>query len=206
MNARSEKTRDNSVASARRTKSSRPRDSKKTAEDLTAAFLKLKNSGEKITAHAVAAEIGVDPSLIPKAYPRIHRMIETARGRGRAQKAEKKASQLEDVQQVLAETRGALEALEQQMVDLVSENLTLSEQVKEQAKKLVERPNDGELRTIMQERDSLAADNRDLKVWIAELHAQREGKLIGRIGRPAPQQKRKTEGPDEEKSELKKNS
>jgi len=163
-------------------KMSRPRDSKKTEEDLEAAFLKLKNQGKTITARAIADAVGVDPSLIPKAYGRIHQLILKAKGKAPAQKLDAKENELKELRRVLSETRQAKEEGDQQVTDLVSINATLEERLKEQAKVLADAADAAQVRAITEERDALAAENQELKVWVAELQAQLQGKLVGRIG------------------------
>lgn len=167
-------------------KRQRARDSRKTEEALEAAFLRLKNQGKKVTAQAVAEAVGVHPSLIPKAYGRVHQLILKAKGKTSAQKLDAKADELKEMKRILDETRQAKELGEEQFRNLVSVNLSLEETIKEQAKTIAEAPDLTRLRTVETERDALAVENQELKVWVAELQAQLQGKLVGRVG----QQKR----------------
>lgn len=128
-----------------------------------------------------------DPSLIPKAYGRIHQLIQKAKGKAPAQKLDAKSNELKELRRVLSETRQAKDAGDQQVIDLVSINATLEERLKEQAKALADATDAAQVRAIKDERDALAAENQELKVWVAELQAQLEGKLVGRIGRKRPE-------------------
>ncbi|MBX9937219.1 MAG: hypothetical protein K2Y10_11575 [Burkholderiaceae bacterium] len=81
---------------------------------------------------------------------------------------------------VLKETRQAKEEGDKQVRELVSVNATLEERIKEQAKALADSTNAAQVKTIMAERDALAVENQELKVWVAELQAQLQGKLVVR--------------------------
>lgn len=166
--------------------SPKSRDKQKTEEALEAAFLKLKNQGKKVTAQAVAEAVGVHPSLIPKAYGRVHQLILKARGKASAQKLDAKTHELAEMKRVLDETRQAKELSEEQLKDLVSVNLTLEQTIKEA-------PDPTQLRAVETERDTLAVENQLLKGRVAELEAQLQGKLVGRIGGSRPPRNRESE-------------
>lgn len=164
----------------------RQRDAKKTEEELEAAYLKLKNQGQKITAAAVAEIVGVDPSLIPHAYGRIHQLIKKAKGRSESQQLDAAGLEIAELRRRRDEAVAQKDVAERQVTRLTSINATLDELIKDQARELADALNATGVQELAAERQALISENSELRQRVAELQAQVDGKLAGRIGRSRP--------------------
>lgn len=103
-----------------------------------------------------------------------------------AQQLDAKSNEVKELKRVLKETRQAKEIGDKQVQDLASINATLEERLKEQTKTLAESAGAAQVSTLVAERDALAVENQELKVWVAELQAELQGRLVGRIGQSRP--------------------
>ena len=89
---------------------------------------KLSSSGKKLSISAVAAEAGVDPSLIHHVYPAIARDI---RGRIESAHDEGTADELAAAQERAKELRAEVASLQADLAKLASLNLSLQVRINE---------------------------------------------------------------------------
>lgn len=106
----------------------RARDKAATEARLVQAMSKLSSSGKKLSISAVAAEAGVDPSLIHHVYPAIARDI---RGRIESAHDEGTADELAAAQERAKELRAEVASLQADLAKLASLNLSLQVRINE---------------------------------------------------------------------------
>jgi len=106
----------------------RPRDRKTTEEELRSAILQVKEKGLKLSITAVAAKVGVSPSLIHNTYPELAEKIRGELGRTSRQQRDVKAAELVDARAALKHLREELRATKRDLDALASINESLRDE------------------------------------------------------------------------------
>ncbi|MFL9882888.1 TetR family transcriptional regulator [Paraburkholderia agricolaris] len=107
----------------------RRRDKGKTKTELQLAILRVKNKRLKMSIAAVAAEAGVNPSLIHNTYPDLAEEIRAQMGRTTRQQRDDKAAKLADARAALKELREQLRTAQGDIATLASINEMLRDEV-----------------------------------------------------------------------------
>ncbi|MDE2369693.1 MAG: TetR family transcriptional regulator [Burkholderiales bacterium] len=107
----------------------RPRDRKKTSEELEAAIQEIQQKGLPITVVAVARHIGVSPGLIHNTYGEIAEKIRKLTGRTAREKMNLMAEELKKMDKSLKELRVKLSATQDDFKKMASINETLRDEL-----------------------------------------------------------------------------
>ncbi|WP_038777097.1 hypothetical protein [Burkholderia pseudomallei] len=118
------------TASAKtRLRQPRPRNKEKTREELMRAFLRVEKEGLQMSVTAVAAQVGVSPTLIHNTYPDIAAKIRVATGRTTRQLLDAKTTELADARRALTDLREELRQATEDIGKLASINETLRDEI-----------------------------------------------------------------------------
>lgn len=107
----------------------RRRDKGKTKTELQLAILRVKKNGLKMSIAAVAAEAGVNPSLIHNTYPDLAEKIRALVGRATRQQRDNKATELADALETLRGLRKELQDAKQDIEKLASISESLRDEI-----------------------------------------------------------------------------
>lgn len=109
--------------------SSRPRNRARTTKELRAAFKRQLAAGGKLSITSVAAEVGVEPSLLHHTYPQIAKAIREAKGTTRSRSDLRTAH--DEALELIADLRADLALVLCELTEAASLNLALELQLRE---------------------------------------------------------------------------
>ena len=109
----------------------RTRDKVQTAHALRLALLRVKNKGKKISISSVAAEAGVDPSLIHHVYSDLAEEIRSLAGKGTRSSRDQKHRELVEARRRISELNADIQVLLAELAMAASLNLRLEEELLE---------------------------------------------------------------------------
>ncbi|KGS85466.1 tetR family transcriptional regulator-like protein [Burkholderia pseudomallei MSHR7334] len=93
------------------------------------AFLRVEKEGLQMSVTAVAAQVGVSPTLIHNTYPDIAAKIRVATGRTTRQLLDAKTTELADARRALTDLREELRQATEDIGKLASINETLRDEI-----------------------------------------------------------------------------